>query len=296
MPIAALGSVQLKGYLEQFSAYLDKEIAAAPVIPKYVRPNGQVYVPRTVNVNGTSYEDVRIIQTARQRHMPVLLFGNPGTGKTALVEAAIAGVITVNGTRDTETSDFIGSYTQDEAGKYVWVDGPLLVAAEEGRTLLIDEIALIDPRVLSTVYSVMDGRDVITVSANPTRGDVHVKEGFVVMGTCNPNAPGAVMSDALLSRFLLHVEMRTDWNVAKMLGASTKMVLVAKNLQTKAASGIVSAAPELREVLAFTQVKEAFGEDFALANVISQAREEDRDEYSKAIAATFSSNVAALTF
>jgi MoxR-like ATPase len=45
-------------------------------------------------------------------------------------------------------------------------------AAESGGVYFIDEIGLIDPKVLSIVYGLMDGRREITVTANPERGTV----------------------------------------------------------------------------------------------------------------------------
>src|SRR5690606_33812628 len=97
------------------------------------------------------------------------------------------------GTLDTDTSDLVGSWvpTGDPSDPYAWVDGPLTTAVRLGLPLLVDEIALIDPRVLSTLYSLMDGRDTLFLPSNPAEGEIKVAPGFYVVGACNPDAPGA---------------------------------------------------------------------------------------------------------
>lgn len=260
------------------------------------RPNGQDYKVRNLTIDGRRVKDVDFLRLAREHAMPVLLMGVPGTGKTAMVEAALDDLITVQGTVETEVADFLGTWIQNPDGTFSWADGPLIVAAELGSPLLVDEIALIDPRVMAVVYSVMDGRDVITVTANPARGEVKVAPGFVVFGACNPDVPGAVMSDALLSRFKVHAQVESDWSVASSLGVPAKIVQVARNLDTKKKSGQLTGSPQLREVLTFHQIAQVFGERFALDNFISQAREDDRVYYTEAVQSVYDIEPTTLTF
>lgn len=276
----------------------DDDDAPEPALGKgelapLTRPNGESYLPRKVGDYNTT--DVVIAQTAYDKRMPILLYGPPGTGKTALLEAALPNLVTLVGSVETETADFVGSWVQQTDGTYAWVDGPLVVAVENGYPMLIDEIALVDSRVLSLVYSLMDGRDELKITANPSRGTIKAKDGFVVYGACNPNVPGAVMSDALLSRFKLHIEVNTDWDLAKRLGATTKIITVARNLEAKFKSSEVVAPPQLREVLTFMQAREVFGEDMALANFVAQARPEDRETFRTVVASVFGGDVKTLT-
>lgn len=263
-----------------------------------VRPNGEEYFPRKLPEDPFgAMTDVVFLQQAYEARMPCLLFGHPGTGKTAMLEAALPGLVTMVGTAETEIADFLGSWVQNTEGNYEWVDGPLPQALMGGHPFFIDEIAQIDPRVLGVVYSLMDGRAEIKVTANPARGSIKAEDGFMVFGACNPNVPGAIMSDALLSRFQVHIEVKTDWDLARKLGAPIKIIVVAKNLQSRADEGSVVAPPQLREVLTYRDVEKLYGTDVAAANFIAQARPEDRSAFSDAIEGVFKADrTSPLTF
>lgn len=240
----------------------------------YIRPNGDAYHVRKL----AGHDDVLVMRNARDAGLPILTYGPPGTGKTALFEAAFAdtGYYTVMGHGDVITDDFVGGYVPISATDYEWKDGPLLRAMEEGKPLYIDEMPLIDPKVLPIVYGVMDGRGEVVVTSNPTRGVVKPKEGFYVAASCNPNAPGARMSEALLSRFPLQFEVTTDYGLAKRLGVPAKVVTAAQNMATRLESGGLGWAPQLRELLDYARIEKQFGADLALRNMVSTAPEMDR--------------------
>lgn len=253
----------------------------------YVRANGENYYSRMWG----EHNDVEALRKARTNNLFAMFYGAPGCGKTALVEAAFGNdLYTVLGTGDTEVGDLVGGYIQLQDGGFEWVDGPLVKAAEEGKVLLIDEVGLIDPKVMSIVYGLMDGRKELVVTANPDRGTVKAKDGFYVVAATNPNAPGVRLSEALLSRFLLQVEMTTDWSLAKKMGVPAPAVTASQNLARKQEQGEVSWSPQFRELLAFKDVANIFGIKFAISNLLAGAPEMDRPVVADVFARTFGEN------
>jgi len=239
----------------------------------YPRPNGDLYYGRKWGDN----TDVEVLRKAREAGAYVMLYGVPGTGKTAMVEAAFPDELyTILGSGDTEVSDLVGGYVQTPSGGFEWVDGVLTRAASEGKVLLIDEIGLIDPKVLSVVYGLMDGRKEITITQNPERGVVKAQEGFYVVSATNPNVAGVRLSEALLSRFSVQVEMTTDWNLAKKLGVPQSAVVASQNLAKKMENGETSWSPQMRELLAFRDLSKLFGTKWAVQNLLASAPEIDR--------------------
>ena len=253
----------------------------------YTRPNGDKYHARKWG----NFQDVSALRKAREATqkyfsesigspMFTMLYGAPGTGKTALIEAAFAeqegGVYTLMGTGDTEVADLVGGYVQTPSGGFEWIDGDLVKAAENGGVYFVDEIGLIDPKVLSVLYGLMDGRRELKVNANPERPIVKADPNFFVVAATNPNAPGVRLSEALVSRFTLQAEMTTDWDLARKLGVPTTLVTAAQNLSKKQSSGETSWAPQMRELLAFRDINNEFGTDFAISNLLASSPELDR--------------------
>jgi nitric oxide reductase NorQ protein len=251
-----------------------------------VRPNGEVYKPRDLG----GYEDISLLRQARARDEFVLLQGPPGTGKTALAEAAFAGrdgsgMETISCTGDTTETDIVGTFLQDPAtGLYNWAPGPLHRSVLADVPLFVDEIALPDPSVLSVLYALMDGRRVLRIPMNPALEPVPLGPGWFVMAACNPDAPGANMSEALLSRFTHHIQVETDWDLAAELGVPPGLITIARNLDGKRRDGLITWSPQFREVLDFTRLEAGYGTGYAAANLAGKAPAgPDRDELTAAL-------------
>lgn len=239
--------------------------------------DGQVYVARTIVSDERNLSDVEMYRRAAAAQMNVFLYGLPGTGKTRGLQAAHGNAIIVPISGDTEVADLIGSYQPTGPDTFAWVDGPLLVAMENGRHIVLDEVGLMDPKVAAVVYPLMDGRRELLVTANPMRGTVHAKDGFSISGTTNPNAPGVRLSEALLSRFHVHIEVGTDYKVARELGVNERLVQAAEHLAKQFEADEVGWAPQFRELLIAKAHEEQFGLIFALRNLIASAPEMERE-------------------
>ncbi|GAB3147101.1 AAA family ATPase [Micromonospora sonneratiae] len=247
------------------------------------RPNGQLYHPRLL----AKRPDVDVLRDLRAADVPVLLYGPPGTGKTSLIEAAFGtDLYTVPGDGDTTVGDIVGDYVPTDSGGYEFVPGPLPRAMEAGGVLFIDDATLIQPKVLAVVYPAMDGRRQIILKAAAGRV-VTASPGFYIVAGHNPGVHGAVLTEALSSRFSTQVKVSSDYNLAAALGVESRMVRAARNLATQYDSGEIGWAPQLRELLAFKRITDVLGVDTAIANLIGLAPVEDREVVHKAVCQAF---------
>jgi nitric oxide reductase NorQ protein len=264
--------------------------AASPAAGGPVRrPNGQAYHPRLL----ADLPDVAALRRLRAAGISALLYGPPGTGKTSLVEAAFPDLITVAGDGDTAVADFVGEYTQTPEGAYEFVYGPLVAAMTEGRCLFIDDATLISPKVLAVVYPAMDGRRQIQVKAH--KGEtITAAEGFYVIAGHNPGVHGAVLTEALASRFAAQIQVSTDYDLARTLKINPHAIRVARNLARRQAAGEIGWAPQLRELIAFQKIAAALGPDAAVANLLGIAPEEDRDVVTEVISSVYGRTITPL--
>ncbi|UGQ15325.1 AAA family ATPase [Yinghuangia sp. ASG 101] len=264
--------------------------APAPANGPIRRPNGSMYYPRRL-AGGIS--DVEGLRKLRAAGVPALLYGPPGTGKTSMAEAAFPDLITIAGDGDTTVGDLIGDWTQKADGGYQFAYGPVVTAMLEGRALLIDDATLISPKVLAAMYPAMDGRKQITVKAH--QGEtITAEDGFYVIAGHNPGVHGAILTEALSSRFSTQIRVETDYDLCRRLGIDKGAVTVAKNLAKLVAAGDLGWAPQLRELIAFQKIADVLGLATAFANLVGIAPEEDRDQVADIVAKTCGRRVAAL--
>jgi nitric oxide reductase NorQ protein len=248
-----------------------------------------MYHPRVL----ADLPDVSALRRLRDACVPALLYGPPGTGKTALVEAAFPDLITVAGDGDAAVADFVGEYTQAEGGGFEFLYGPLVTAMVEGRCLFIDDATLISPKVLAVVYPAIDGRRQITVKAH--KGEtVTAAPGFYVIAGHNPGVHGAVLTEALSSRFSAQIQVSTDYDLARAMKIDPRAVRVARNLATRQSKGEIGWAPQLRELIAYQRIADVLGADAAVANLVGIAPEDERDVIAATVSSVFGRTVTPL--
>ncbi|WP_428836336.1 AAA family ATPase [Streptomyces carpaticus] len=254
-----------------------------------LRSGGQRYHPRSL----ADLPDVEVLRRLREAEVPVLLYGPPGTGKTSLIEAAFPDLITVAGDGDTTVGDLLGEYTQRDGGGYEFVYGPVVTAMREGRALLLDDATLISPKVLAAMYPAMDGRRQIQVKAH--KGEtITAQRGFYVVAGHNPGVHGAVLTEALASRFAMQIRVTSDYDLATALNINGTAVRVARNLAKLREADEIGWAPQLRELIAFQKIADVLSPEVAFANLIGIAPPEDQDTVAAVVSKATGSKTTAL--
>jgi hypothetical protein len=254
------------------------------------RPNGQEYRVRQI----ADKPDIELLKTLREHRIWPLLYGPPGTGKTSWVDATFQqDMVLFPGDENTTVDDMFGTLVPNGEGSWDWVDGPVTYAMKAGKVLFLDDVTLINGRVLGALYPAMDGRDEIVIKTHmvDTGPDgepwpdglkhpevVRAQPGFFIVGAHNPGTNGAMLSDALSSRFKIQIQVDSDLDLAQAAGVHPDIMKVARTLHTNVTEKYITWAPQLREIFQAAEIAEVTGSiEVALANLAGLAPEDDRD-------------------
>lgn len=234
---------------------------------------------------------VRALQTGR----PLLLEGNPGVGKTAIVAtlAKLCGrpLTRVNLSDQTDLMDLFGADTPAEGeglGNFVWRDGPLLKAMQSGGWVLLDEMNLASQSVLEGLNACLDHRKEVYVAELDKT--FHCHPDFTLFATQNPHAQGGGrkgLPASFVNRFtVVYADPFTEQDLVSIcthkypqlpLDQVTKMVSVIDQCQQLASQShfFVEGGPwelnlrDLERWLSLCEAKPALGPASHFRSVIS---------------------------
>ena len=229
----------------------------------------QRYVHREV----FSVEDFKIFDHARANNINVLIYGPTGPGKTTSVEAWSAErglrMATVSGNASMEPSQMTGKFVSDGNGSFAWIDGPVTDVVRNGGVLLLDEVNFISPKIYTVLYSLLDGRRMITLLDH--HGEtIEAHPDLTIFATMNPDYIGTTpLNFAFRNRFDIQIPWDYDDKVESKLVKSKALLTLAKMLRTEAAKGQYETPISTNMLMEFHHFVDALGYEFAVENFIA---------------------------
>jgi nitric oxide reductase NorQ protein len=139
-------------------------------------------------------DEIDIFRAAHSQHLPVLLKGPTGCGKTRFVEHMTAQLIarseqrphpliTVACNEDLTASDLVGRYLI-RGDETVWMDGPLTQAVRQGAVCYLDEIVEARKDTMVLIHPLTDHRRILPIDKLGQILDAHSE--FMLVVSYNP--------------------------------------------------------------------------------------------------------------
>lgn len=134
-----------------------------------------------------SGDEVEVFEAAYRAHLPVILKGPTGCGKTRFVSHMAhrlgTGLNTVACHDDLTASDLVGRFLI-KGRETVWVDGPLTKSVREGSICYLDEVVEARKDTTVVIHPLTDDRR--TLFVEKTGEAIIAPPGFMLVVSCNP--------------------------------------------------------------------------------------------------------------
>ncbi|KAF5706676.1 midasin (AAA ATPase) [Fusarium globosum] len=141
------------------------------ILPRPLGPTGE---PSSLVLTPTTVSNLERLATMLRESDPVMLYGLPGVGKTALVHeiakqlGMYSNMVTLHLNEQTDAKMLIGLYSTDsKPGSFQWRPGVLTTAVKEGRWVLVEDLDRAPTEVLSTLLPLIERNELLI----PSRGE-----------------------------------------------------------------------------------------------------------------------------
>jgi len=135
----------------------------------------------------TQSDELAIAEAAYEHHIPLLLKGPTGCGKTRFMQHLAwklkRPLVTVSCHDDLSTSDLIGRFLI-KGGEAVWVDGPLTMAVRHGAICYLDEIVEARKDTTVVIHPLADDRRELPIEKLGEQ--LHAPSEFMLAVSYNP--------------------------------------------------------------------------------------------------------------
>lgn len=147
-------------------------------------------------------DELALFEAACAQHLPVLLKGPTGCGKTRFVEHMAwrlgRPLVTVACHDDLGANDLLGRWLLDAQGTR-WQDGPLTLAARHGAICYLDELVEARPDTTVVIHPLADTRRLLPLPA--CNEVVAAHPDFMLVVSYNPDPAAREMKPATRQRF-----------------------------------------------------------------------------------------------
>jgi len=191
-------------------------------------------------------DEVELFEAAYKNKLPVMLNGPTGSGKTRLVEHMAwklkRPLYTVACHDDLSANDLTGRYII-KGDEVEWIDGPLLMAVNNGGISYLDEIVEARKDVTVVIHPLTDHRRYLPVEK---RGKIfHAPKDFMLVISYNPNYQ-SVLKELKPSTKQRFVSINLGWPKEEL---ETQIVHQEAGVDEDTAGRLVKSANRIRNLV-----------------------------------------------
>ena len=190
-------------------------------------------------------QEVELFQAAYAAHLPVMLKGPTGCGKTRFVEFMAhklnRPLITVACHEDLSSTDLVGRFLL-EGDETVWHDGPLTKAVREGAICYLDEVVEARKDTVVIIHPLTDHRRRLPIEKRGTVLDAPPE--FMLVVSYNPGYQ-SILKDLKQSTRQRFVAMEFDYPTAE---AEAEIIAREGEIDESAARDLVTIGQKVRNL------------------------------------------------